>query len=216
MIGKTHGTSNFAELAHDRDVRDPGEETHITRAVSRAPSFFVLHTSVREIGVFMYRICLRIIIVGFILVLWYILADLTNLGGRVSITTTVVSPSILLIASLLFIVPQMNIHGLLTRFKDRTITELEAAHDEVRSAFLASMGDPKFFEKEKRWKTRQEIREDSSTIKDMISEARAKGTWSFSFPAVLKLFGAAALPLLTVLMQAIASGAMQDLLGGAI
>jgi hypothetical protein len=76
------------------------------------------------------------------------------------------------------------------------------------------MQDPDYLKGYSTWKDRAEIREDSQVVKEMLSHVKGMGVWSFSFPTVLKLVAATALPLLAAILQALGMGLLTPIMHG--
>jgi len=169
--------------------------------LKRTMKFFEFHRSVREIGAFMYRFCLKLIIIALIWVVYAAILDFRTYQ-QIQLGTMLGSIALMLGIFALFIIPQFSIHNLLTKYKGGVMQDMDVAYEQVQSAFLESMYDQGYFKPGMAWKDRSEVREDSEVINGMISHVRSMGTWSFSFPTALKLLGAAALPLATAILQA--------------
>jgi glucan phosphoethanolaminetransferase (alkaline phosphatase superfamily) len=167
----------------------------------------------RSIGVFMYRLCVKIIIVGFLIVLMFLSSDLFfTPSGLVSLRSIVVSLVVMLGVFGMFVIPQMSIHNFLLGSKESVLTDLNTGYEDVQRALVQSINDPNYLKNQSRWKTHSEIIDHASALDRMISHVKSMGTWSFSFPNVLKLLAAAALPLLTAILQIVASGLLRQLI----
>jgi len=175
--------------------------------------FFEFHRSVREVGAFMYRFCLKLTLLAFVWITFYISIDLfIRRTGYVDPGTMQASIVLMLVIFAFFVIPQLGTHGLLARKKDDVIRQLDRAYGRINSAFLQSMADRDFLKQSTIWKDRAEIREDSQVIKEMLNHVKGMGVWSFSFPTVLKLIAATALPLLAAIVQALGMGLLTPLL----
>jgi hypothetical protein len=180
---------------------------------ARITYFSEFQDSVRQVGVFMYRFCSKIIVMAFILVLLLIMVDVGfTTAHQIQPGTTFVSIAMLSLVFVLFVLPQLSIHNLLVRFKERIMLDLNVVYEETQRALVQSLHDPNFFKVQSRWENGSQIRGDCEIIDRLLAHVEKTGTWSFRFPAVLKLIIASALPLLTVILQTLASGLLQHLL----
>nr|MDO8133280.1 hypothetical protein [Candidatus Njordarchaeum guaymaensis] len=176
--------------------------------------FWRFYESVTEIGKFMYSLCLRFILAGFIYVSIVILGDLLkNPLGQVSPTGTLASIGVLSVAFGLFVFPQLSIHNALVRYKEQASLVVHDLQRELETSFVKALDRLESLGEEKsKWKTKQELWEDSRIIDETVKHVDSVGTWSFRFPSVLKLLGAALVPLITVIGQALLSGILNPLL----
>nr|MDO8099968.1 hypothetical protein [Candidatus Njordarchaeota archaeon] len=167
--------------------------------------FFEFHRSVRQIGDFMYRLCVKIIIAGLIWVLTLIYIDVVEMQlGRVGAGGITISIIIMLAVFALFVIPQFTIHKLIVTFKEGVSLSLNVVYESTSEAFLLSLFDPEFLKEEAKWKNRGEVGDDSQVILNLMNHLKNMGAWSFSFPTALKLLAAATVPLITAILQAIA------------
>jgi hypothetical protein len=210
LIGSQRRPEGATEKSDEGDYFSPRKEKDGKE--ERIVYFATFHSAIREIGTFMYRFCVKLIVIGFFLVAGLMLGAYIFAHPGELVATDLISPVVvLLVVFVLFVIPQLNIHDILKHSKEDALSDLEGAYAEIQNAFLDSMRNPHYFESQTRWKTKGEIRDDSMIIDRMIVQVSSMGDWSFSWPTVIKLLAAAAVPLLTAIVQIIASGWLKGL-----
>lgn len=174
--------------------------------------FFDVHSAVTDIGEFMYRLCVKLILGGFIIVLAFIVYDmLFTSAGQVSLNGIFVSIFVMLGVFTLFVLPQMSVHKSLKEAKNKTLKELRKHYGAMQRDLIASIKNPKNVQKETKFETSQELIDHATALDNLVNHVQNMGDWSFSWPTALKLLAAAAVPLLTALLQFAASGLLGQL-----
>jgi hypothetical protein len=175
--------------------------------------FFDFHSAVTEIGGFLYRLCVKVIVGGFIVVLAFITYDtLFTPVGQVSFSGVTVSIIVMLGVFALFVFPQLSIHSSLKKAKSDTLKTLRKLYGEMQKDLIESINNPKKLKEGSKWENNGQIIDHATALDNLITHVKDMGDWSFSWPTALKLLAAAAVPLITAIPQLIASGLLKQVI----
>ncbi len=180
------------------------EEVNIKNLFKSKPVVFSEFEKVmRDIGMLLYDICLRLLFVGIamsilLMVFWTII-------GIPIIATMVMSIAILIVVLMLFMIPQFKVHELLGDVKEKMTFGFKRIFDNVTLEYLTVIKMRLPFKEFQCWKDKYDMRKDIEMLRAIYEDIEAVSTWTFNFPAVFKLIGAGIAPIVVVIVQAILS-----------
>lgn len=162
-------------------------------------SYHVFQANAKNIGEFMFQLCLSLIIIGFLI---SITAGFTQL-------VTVEEPNLLVLVIILsmdifilvlFFIPQLGIHQLLARAKSLSLVSLEKLYMDLQNAYISeamnlAKGSPEVSQHLDRVGTLM------NTLGTIITKEEQASTWAFEPPALLGLVGGSALTAIAFLVE---------------
>lgn len=162
-------------------------------------SFLNFSSKLRIIVHFLFEITLRVII---LLIIWSIMMSFWEFNPLVGLFNALLT---FIVITLSFI-PQVLIHQVLKNAKFTTLRSLEEMQENLTNEILKTI-----------WKDGSKIMQDTSSqsdalrlIKELIADVRTHTTWTYDFPAVLKLIFTAVISVVVFVVNTIISLSVED------
>jgi hypothetical protein len=154
-------------------------------------TYFEFQRANREIGEFLFKIALTIILfliffqvsISVLLSLNFIQSPLTLFYFN---TFTILSIILIFVSVIIFIFPQLYIHRILKEFKNELIDVYYTLASRLEYLYYASMINQDILKDKAEWDSRRAILKDISRLESNIETVRAFGTWSYDFPNKIK------------------------------
>ncbi|MFQ5979132.1 MAG: hypothetical protein ACE5OZ_13480 [Candidatus Heimdallarchaeota archaeon] len=180
------------------NLRMTKEENQVDHKRSEL-SYHVFHANAKNIGEFMFQLCLSLIIIGFLI----------SVTAGFSQLVTVEEPNPLVLAIVLFMdifilvlffIPQLGIHQLLSRAKSLSLISLEQLYLDLQNAYISeasnlAKGSPEVSQHLDR------VGALMNTLGTIITKEQQASTWAFEPPALLGLIGGSALTAIAFLVE---------------
>ena len=154
-------------------------------------TYFEFQRANREIGEFLFKIALTIIL---FLILFQVsisvLLSLNSIQSPLTLfyfnTFTILSIILIFVSVVIFIFPQLYIHRILKEFKNELIDVYYTLASRLEYLYYASMINQDLLKDKAEWDSRRAILKDISRLESNIETVRAFGTWSYDFPNKIK------------------------------
>lgn len=154
-------------------------------------TYFEFQRANREIGEFLFRIALIIILfliffqasISVLLSFNFIQSPLTLFYF---ILFTILAIILICVSVVIFIFPQLYIHRILKDFKNNLIDVYYTLASRLEYLYYASMINQEILKDKAEWESRRAILKDISRLESNIETVRSFGTWSYDFPNKIK------------------------------
>lgn len=187
-ISKLLKTENYIDYLNEIDHDD---ENNL--------SFLSFSSKLRIIGHFLFEITLRVII---LLIIWSIMVSFWEFNPLVGLFNALLT---FIVITLSFI-PQVLIHQVLKNAKSITVRSLEEMQENLTNEILKNISKDSS-------KLKQDTGPQSDAlrlIKELIVDVRTHTTWTYDFPAVLKLVFTAIISVAVFVINTIISLSVED------
>lgn len=177
------------------------------RSVDTVPmSYQNFYNNASTIGQYIYRLSFRAVLTLVIGALSTLLLSITLEGG-LSLDNWILSISVVPVAFLVFIMPQLRIHNLLRDVKAEVLKGLEEEHGHLKIRFMSLLKEKQQTSTitKRHIKRSKSLSQDIDFLRRVIKDTQKGGSWSFRMPTALKLLGASLIPIITALIQTILS-----------
>jgi hypothetical protein len=165
--------------------------------IGNVSSYHRFYNDSTVIGQYTYQVTFQTVLTLVAGLFWFV--NFTRASSSTfSLESWIMSMIVLPLAFLLFVLPQLRLHQVLSLVKDEELVCLENELDSLKLRFLVQLKDnSRSISTEERRCLCSEI----DTITEIIQSTRNAPTWSFRMPAALKLVATASIPLVSTALQ---------------
>lgn len=185
----SHAQINTENLA---DIRKKfGEEGENTLGFS-GRTFYEFQRGNRKIGEFIFNVTSFLILFSILfgILIWTattlnIIPPHLNTAANIFAIGTII---FVIISFCIFFFPQLRVHRFLKETKDDLIDSFTALISRLHYIYLQALVKPEILSQiDENWQSRQDLLNEIKFIKEYIKEISGAGTWSYDFPAVIKI-----------------------------
>jgi len=168
---------------------------------SQALSYHVFHGRSKTIGEFMFQVCFFLLVLGVLLSVMVGVNQLVNLK-RPNPLPLIVVVCIDLFILVLFFVPQVGIHRILSRAKSLSLESFEMLFMKLQGKYV-SEADKLASTKDEPFQRLEQLETTMATLNMIIEKEKSAPTWTFEFPALMGLIGTAVMPVIGFILQTV-------------
>jgi len=174
--------------------------------LDRVMGYDTFYEQTTAIGTFITGLTLRALIIMVLYALNLIFFSFLN-QLSLGLGVYAIGLSLVGLALILFIWPQLGLHNLLSKRKKEIVRELVLKKDKLDTEVILITSQ--IIESERAATTLNEAslrRETSDRVGNILSNVKKRSTWGFEITTLIKYLGTSAVPLITTLLSAISEG----------